>query len=107
LSATACKRETSCPRFFPDVFKRTAEPVITFTMREVLRNQKLLGSTMGSLKDLKEATQFLADHKIVPYVGHVFQGFEKADEAFELMKQGNQFGKIVIQMGADAERAKL
>jgi D-arabinose 1-dehydrogenase-like Zn-dependent alcohol dehydrogenase len=97
----------SCFWSFSKVSKRTAEPVITFSMREVMRNQKLLGSTMGSRNDLKEATRFMADHRIVPYVGHVFRGFEKADEAFELMKQGNQFGKIVIQVDRDAERAKL
>ncbi|KAF9449462.1 NAD(P)-binding protein [Macrolepiota fuliginosa MF-IS2] len=76
----------------------TAAPTITFTMREVLKNQKLLGSTMGSHQDLIDATNFLAQHSIVPHVSHVLDGLESAEEGFELMKRGDQFGKIVIKI---------
>ena len=39
------------------------------TMREVMKNLKLLGSTMGSHKDLIDATNFLTEHRIVPEIG--------------------------------------
>jgi hypothetical protein len=52
---------------------RTAAPTITFTMREVLKNHKLLGSTMGSKKDLKDATEFLENCAVCwecdPWIG--------------------------------------
>jgi D-arabinose 1-dehydrogenase-like Zn-dependent alcohol dehydrogenase len=85
-------------------------------MQEVLRNQKLLGkvqffwprvdilnvgflgSTMGSRQDLIDATNFLAEHRIAPIISHVFDGLESAEKGFETMKQGEQFGKIVIRI---------
>ncbi|KAG1827428.1 uncharacterized protein BJ212DRAFT_1565534 [Suillus subaureus] len=73
------------------VYGMTANPQIKFTMREVLKNQRLIGSTMGSLKDLTDATMF---------------GLEAAEEGFELMKRGDQFGKIVIRIN-DKANAKL
>jgi len=76
----------------------TASPKITFTMREVLKNQQLIGSTMGSHQDLIDATHFLAKHKFTPVVSHVLNGLESAERGFEVMGRGDQFGKIVIKM---------
>ncbi|KAF9473863.1 NAD(P)-binding protein [Pholiota conissans] len=84
----------------------TANPKITLTMRQVLANQQLLGSTMGSHQDLKDATDFIAKHRIVPIVSHVLDGLESADEGFELLKRGDQFGKVVIKLRTGIE-AKL
>jgi D-arabinose 1-dehydrogenase-like Zn-dependent alcohol dehydrogenase len=64
------------------------------------------GSTMGSLKDLKDATTFVSEHRIVPVVSHVLEGLEAAEEGFELMKRGDQFGKIVVRIN-DKANAKL
>jgi D-arabinose 1-dehydrogenase-like Zn-dependent alcohol dehydrogenase len=61
---------------------------------------------MGSHKDLIEATNFVSENRIVPVVSHVLEGLEAADEGFELMKRGDQFGKIVIKMD-DKVNAKL
>ncbi|KAF8876125.1 hypothetical protein CPB84DRAFT_1883223 [Gymnopilus junonius] len=88
----------------------TASPKITLTMRQVLANQQLLGSTMGSKQDMKDATDFLATHRIVPIVSHVLDGLESAEEGFELIKRGDQFGKVVIklrQVDSDSRTAKL
>ena len=74
-------------------------------MREVMKNLKLLGSTMGSHKDLIDATNFLAEHRIVPIVSHVLDGLEAADEGFKLLEKGDHFGKIVIRVSADARPA--
>lgn len=84
-----------------------AEPSVTFTMREVLKNQKILGSTMGSQKDLIEATNFIAEYKVKPVVSDVLNGLEEAEKGFELMGQGNQFGKIVIKIDQGSQGAKL
>ncbi|KAG0696697.1 hypothetical protein DFH29DRAFT_950106 [Suillus ampliporus] len=75
-------------------------------MREVIKNQRLIGSSMGSYKDLTDATKFVSEHRIVPVVSHVLEGFEAAEEGFELMKRGDQFGKIVIRIN-DKVDAKL
>ncbi|KAF8626742.1 hypothetical protein AX15_004713 [Amanita polypyramis BW_CC] len=76
----------------------TVKPEITFTIREVLRNQHFIGSTMGSLQDLLDATAFISEHRIVPVVSHVVDGLENAEEGFKLMLKGNHFGKVVIKI---------
>lgn len=53
---------------------------------------------MGSVKDLREATEFLAEKKITPVISHLLDGLESTEEGFELMQKGGQFGKIVIRM---------
>ncbi|KAJ3533647.1 hypothetical protein NM688_g7252 [Phlebia brevispora] len=85
------------------VYGMTASPKISFTMREVLKNQRLLGSSMGSHQDLIDATKFLAEHKIEPVVSHVLDGFEAADEGFNLVQRGDHFGKIVIKVHHDQD----
>ncbi|TFK20539.1 NAD(P)-binding protein [Coprinopsis marcescibilis] len=76
----------------------TAGPKITMTMREVLFNQQLIGSTMGSHKDLEDATAFLTEHKIVPVISQVLDGLESAEQGFQLLNRGDQFGKVVIKI---------
>ncbi|KAF5334505.1 hypothetical protein D9611_013792 [Ephemerocybe angulata] len=76
----------------------TASPTITMTMREVLKNLKVLGSTMGSQKDLEDATEFISTHKIVPIVSHVFEGLDSAEAGFAVLDKGEQFGKVVLRI---------
>lgn len=86
---------------------RTAGRQIVMTMREVLKNQRLIGSTMGSHADLLCATAFLAKHRIVPVIAHVIDGLENAEEGFEFMQKGDGFGKIVIRVREDEKKAIL
>ncbi|KAI9511101.1 hypothetical protein F5148DRAFT_1173734 [Russula earlei] len=79
----------------------------SLTMREVLRNQRLIGSTMGSKADLQAATDFIARHRITPIVSHVLDGLENAEEGFDLLSRGDHFGKIVIRMDSTPTSAKL
>ncbi|EEB91747.1 hypothetical protein MPER_09846 [Moniliophthora perniciosa FA553] len=72
-----------------------ANPQITFTMRHVMRNQKLL------------ATEFIAAHKIVPVISDIVEGLENAEEGFEKLKGGEQFGKVVIRIGNSANKPRL
>lgn len=63
---------------------------------------------MGSVKDLQDATRFLAENKITPIVSHFIDGLQNAEQGFELMQRGGQFGKIVVNMGeTQKEAAKL
>ncbi|THH16491.1 hypothetical protein EW146_g4148 [Bondarzewia mesenterica] len=110
----------------------TAAPQIAFSMREVLKNQRLIGksslppspfpsichsptspctatrSTMGSHKDLVDATHFLTAHRIVPIVSCVLDGLAHAEEGFALLEQGHHFGKVVVRISdAGSRTAKL
>ncbi len=63
---------------------------------------------MGSHQDLIDATDFLTQHRIIPHVSHVIDGLGSAEEGFDLMKRGDQFGKIVIKVRDPQEqRAKF
>lgn len=84
----------------------TAAPAITFRMPDVMRNVQLLGSTMGSHQDLLDATAFMEKHRIVPVVSNVLEGIDAAEEGFEIMKKGSQFGKIIVKMEG-LKQAKL
>lgn len=67
-------------------------------MRKVFWRQiSLLGTTMGSPLDWTAMMNFVDRHRISPVVSDVFP-LEKADEAFDLMERGGQFGKIVVTL---------
>ncbi len=53
------------------------------------------GSTMGSRNEFKAMLRFVEQHKIMPVVDAVYP-ITKANEAFALMEQGGQFGKITL-----------
>lgn len=42
--------------------------------------------------------EFVTKYKIKPVVSQVWQGLESAEEAFETMKKGSQFGKLVLSL---------
>jgi NADPH:quinone reductase-like Zn-dependent oxidoreductase len=56
----------------------------------------LVGSTMGTQQDFADMLSFVTTHRIVPMVDSVHT-FDTAQEAFERMRAGEQFGKIVIR----------
>lgn len=67
-------------------------------MRKVFwRQLSLLGTTMGSPSDWREMVAFAARRHIKPTVSATFP-LERIDEAFGLMEQGGQFGKIVVRL---------
>jgi NADPH:quinone reductase-like Zn-dependent oxidoreductase len=59
----------------------------------------LLGSTMGSPEEFEDMLRFTAQHGIVPVVDEVFS-LEEGNSAMEKMKNGNQFGKLVLRNSA-------
>lgn len=67
-------------------------------MRQIFWNQlEILGSTMGSDEDFQLMTAFVNQHKIIPIIDKAFP-FAAADLAFERMRTGQQFGKIIVQV---------
>jgi D-arabinose 1-dehydrogenase-like Zn-dependent alcohol dehydrogenase len=79
----------------------TVSPKMPFTMAAVLKNIDIRGSTMGSRKEFKEMVEFVKAKKIFPVVSRVLQtdldDLAAIDGLFEDMKQGTQFGKLVIE----------
>ena len=64
---------------------------------------------MGSLKDMRDATDFIQKHQIIPIVSHVLNGLESYIEGFNLLESGDQFGKVVLRVPGSKrfENAKL
>jgi NADPH:quinone reductase-like Zn-dependent oxidoreductase len=56
----------------------------------------LVGSTMGTQQDFADMLSSVTKHRIVPIVDSVHT-LDTAQEAFERMRAGEQFGKIVIR----------
>jgi NADPH:quinone reductase-like Zn-dependent oxidoreductase len=107
----------------------TLGPKTPFTMQAVLKvvlfwieliqNIDYKGSTMGSTAEFHALCKFLTENKVSleGLVDTVFKGLESAEEAFEKLKNGTQFGiihqiycsllgKLVISVSRD-ENGKL
>ncbi|KAG2180651.1 hypothetical protein INT44_003658 [Umbelopsis vinacea] len=86
----------------------TTQHPVTFPMTYVLKNIDLRGSTMGSRKEFYDMVKFIDQHKIVPVVSQIWKGLtvDNIEDAFSVMRNGEQFGKLVIEM-ADTTNTKL
>lgn len=70
----------------------------SLSMRKVFWRQiNLLGTTMGSPHDWAGLIKFVGQHALKPVVSDVFP-IERGRDAFALMQQGGQFGKIVLRV---------
>lgn len=82
-----------------------------FLMQAVLKNIDVRGSTMGSRKEFTEMIEFVKKNKIYPVVSRVqrseLDDIAALDSLFEDMKQGKQFGKLVVEFGKSASDSKL
>ncbi|KAF9940825.1 hypothetical protein BGZ67_006676 [Mortierella alpina] len=76
----------------------TVKPKVDYTMAAVLRNIEIRGSTMGSRLEFEQMLDYVSKHKLRPVVSQVWHGLESAEEAFEVMKKGSQFGKLVLSL---------
>lgn len=61
-----------------------------------IKQQQIIGSTMGTLKDMVEVTKLVNNGKLKPIVGKVFN-FKEVRAAHEWLEEGQQFGKVVLQ----------
>lgn len=57
----------------------------------------LQGSTMGNDTEFASMVQFVADHKIEPVIDSI-RPFDQIVSAFDDMRDGKQFGKLVVSM---------
>ncbi|WP_342085881.1 quinone oxidoreductase family protein [Dyadobacter sp. OTU695] len=60
------------------------------------RNLSILGTTMGTLQEFKDMLAFTAKHHIKPIIDKVYPTLSDAQQAFDYMHEGRQFGKIVL-----------
>ncbi|GIC85449.1 putative alcohol dehydrogenase [Aspergillus udagawae] len=85
------------------VYGMTVSPKMPFLMQAVLKNIDVRGSTMGSRKEFKEMVDFVKVNKVHPVISRVVQtdlgDIEGLDSLFQDMKEGKQFGKLVIEFG--------
>ena len=79
----------------------TVGPKMDWTMGANLMNLELKGTTMGSRKEFKDMVAFVKEKKIRPIVSKVAKGLDNLkdiDELFEQMRNGSQFGKLVVEV---------
>ncbi|SDA03037.1 BZ3500_MvSof-1268-A1-R1_Chr11-1g03271 [Microbotryum saponariae] len=82
-------------------YGQTTGQEVGINMGFVLKNQEYKGSTMGSREEFFESVKFTDRHGIRPVVADVLDGLEEAEKGFEILKNGSQFGKIVIYLGEE------
>lgn len=86
----------------------TVSPKMDWLMSAVLNNVELKGTTMGSKKEFKDMMAFVGEYKIRPVVSKSIKGLANLsaiDGLFSDMKEGKQFGKLVIEFeGADSPK---
>jgi NADPH:quinone reductase-like Zn-dependent oxidoreductase len=79
----------------------TTSPKMDWLMQAVMKNVELRGSTMGSRAEFKDMVDFVREQKIKPIVSRTVRGLDnlgEIDGLFEDMKDGKQFGKLVIEI---------
>ncbi|KAI1318116.1 hypothetical protein EDD11_007168 [Mortierella claussenii] len=76
----------------------TVKPQVDYTMAAVLRNIEIRGTTMGSRREFEQMLEFVSTHKLKPVVSQVWHGLEFSEQAFNTMKSGTQFGKLVLSL---------
>lgn len=85
----------------------TVAPKMEWTMNAVLLNIELRGSTMGSRKEFREMVAFVREKNIKPIVSRTVKGIDNIkdiDSLFEEMRNGSQFGKLVIEIGSASSK---
>lgn len=88
----------------------TVSPKMDWSMNAVLKNLELRGSTMGSRKEFKDMVAFVNEKKIKPIVSRSVKGIDNMkdiDGLFEDIRNGSQFGKLVIELVSDGNGSKL
>ncbi len=74
----------------------TTGPKVQIDLRVLfIKHQQLIGSTMGTLRDLLDLLKLIENGKFKPPVSKVF-GYEQIREAHQYLEAGGQFGKVVV-----------
>jgi NADPH:quinone reductase-like Zn-dependent oxidoreductase len=79
----------------------TVSPKMTWSMPAVLANIELKGASMGSRQEFRDMIAFVNEKQIKPIVSRTVKGLDNIqaiDGLFADMKDGKQFGKLVIEI---------
>lgn len=80
------------------IFGATTSDNVDFNLRSFFYGQyQLFGSTMGSRDELRELLNHMEKYDTHPAVDKVF-ALDKAQEAFDYLASGKQFGKVVLRI---------
>lgn len=85
----------------------TLGPQAPFTIKALLKNIEMRGSTMGSRKEFADMVDLVRNKQIHPVISHVVNGMDKTDECFEIMRKAENFGKLVVTVSTESDQAKL
>ncbi|KAG8167267.1 hypothetical protein KVR01_002956 [Diaporthe batatas] len=84
----------------------TTGPTMPWVMQAVMKNIELRGSTMGSREEFRAMVAFVRERPLLkPVISRVAKGLKNLDgidELFADMKDGKQFGKLVIDISSGA-----
>jgi len=82
------------------VFGATTEDTVQLDLRNFFYSQfQLIGSTMGSREELREMIAHIEKYETRPVVDKVFD-LNDAQEAFDYVGEGKQFGKVALQINS-------
>jgi NADPH:quinone reductase-like Zn-dependent oxidoreductase len=74
----------------------TSGPMITMDLRHLfIKQQKIIGSTMGNLNELKEIYSHIVSGALKPFVGKVFP-YADVRKAHHYLENSEHFGKVVL-----------
>ena len=77
----------------------TSGPMVTTDVRRLFWNQwSILGSTMGSESEFRAIVEHFNAGRLRPSVDRVY-GLSEGRAAYERLQQGEQFGKVVVEVG--------
>lgn len=80
------------------IFGATTADNVDFNLRSFFYGQyQLFGSTMGSREELREMIKHIEEYETHPVVDRVFD-LDQAQEAFDYLADGKQFGKAVLRV---------
>lgn len=80
------------------VFGSSTEDTVDINIRQFFYGQyQLIGSTMGSREELREALAFIERHQIKPEIGHEYV-FDDLKVALDDLVNNKYFGKITVKV---------
>lgn len=75
----------------------TSGPMVTLDLRHIfIKQQQILGSTLGTLNDMQAMLDFSNEHKIKPLISDVFE-FHQIKEAHQHMHDSKHLGKVLLK----------
>ncbi|KAI8924891.1 hypothetical protein BC831DRAFT_287487 [Entophlyctis helioformis] len=81
------------------IYGATAGSKVSFTVPFLwFKHLQIRGACMGSNDEFRRMVDFIDEKKMRPVVSTVIDGLANVEQAFELMRRGQQFGKIVVKI---------